>query len=869
MAGFRKIALDLSEFFDLSLDMMCIATPQGDILACNQAFLDGGNRTAEEVAQLNYISLIHPDDLSDFMRSMERMARGEAIPLLAFRYQHKDGHYIHSEWSCQPREGLLYASGRDVTQRVESEVRLAEATQRYQTLARLAPVGIFLSDTEGRNLYSNQHMQTILGMGAEKIAGYGWISALCPDRHDEVKASLGTVEGIHATFNAEHELVRPDGDSRWIRSAAGPVRDSAGNLTGYIGVLEDITERRLAQDKLEAAKQRYETLARLAPVGIFLSAVDGDNVYANEKLREINELKASESDGLAWMDRIHPEDRAAFTRKMQETVARRNVFRHEYRLKMPDGRVKWVQSTAEPQFDSSGAMAGYIGTVEDITQRRQARHLMSLAGRIAKIGGWELDVSTQELEMSDEILAILEAPPGSAFELDRVLEVYAEPMRAEVKEKLRQAMESGKPFDYEAEITTFKGTRKYIHVAGETEMADGRCVRLSGVIQDITERMAAKRSERAANDKLRLLFERAPLGLALHRLGGEYVQSNPAYGKILGMTDEQARGTNALEMILPEYADAVESVYKTLMDKRSYGPIRTEMRRPDGSTVLTVSNGVMVRDANGDEYVWSMVEDITLSREIERTRAEHERELETANRALQESNREIEEFTYAASHDLKEPLRTIIGFCELLEEDVKAGDAKAIAEDMRIIRGGATRMQRLVNDLLALSRSGKQVLNIAAVPLDDCVRQAKVDLGRQLEQSMADLQCDDMPVVSVDAEHVTRVLQNLIGNALKYQPKGRRPVIRITAVERDGMCEVRVSDNGIGIDAKYHDKVFEAFKRLHGQSEYEGSGIGLAICRKTIERHGGTIRVESEPGNGSTFIFTLPLAEQLAEVSHG
>jgi signal transduction histidine kinase len=180
---------------------------------------------------------------------------------------------------------------------------------------------------------------------------------------------------------------------------------------------------------------------------------------------------------------------------------------------------------------------------------------------------------------------------------------------------------------------------------------------------------------------------------------------------------------------------------------------------------------------------------------------------------------------------------------------------------MRVVKEAASRLNRLVQDLLALSRSGKQEINAKPMPLGESFALVRAALHTQISQTGATVTVEELPEVKGDPVHIERVLQNLISNAIKYQPKDANPVIKVFARRQGQMWAIHVQDNGIGIAPEYHDRIFGAFKRLHGQHEYEGSGIGLAICKKTIERHGGTIRVESAPGKGSAFIFTLPATD--------
>jgi signal transduction histidine kinase len=255
----------------------------------------------------------------------------------------------------------------------------------------------------------------------------------------------------------------------------------------------------------------------------------------------------------------------------------------------------------------------------------------------------------------------------------------------------------------------------------------------------------------------------------------------------------------------------------------------------------------------------------TLNYAIERQRVQQElqssrlaqlRQQERLNRELAERNKDLEEFAYVASHDLQEPLRKMISFGDLLERDLGEQISEKVMRDLQFIRGAAERMRNLVGDLLALSRVGQPLQQRQQLSLDHCVDSALDVLQGYIEKTGAAIERDALPEVWGEPLILTQLYQNLISNAIKFCDNGP-PRIRITAEQADGCWVFGVADRGIGIKPEYVDQIFRPFQRLHSPGEYDGSGIGLAICRKAVERHGGEIWVESEPERGSHFKFRL------------
>jgi signal transduction histidine kinase len=237
--------------------------------------------------------------------------------------------------------------------------------------------------------------------------------------------------------------------------------------------------------------------------------------------------------------------------------------------------------------------------------------------------------------------------------------------------------------------------------------------------------------------------------------------------------------------------------------------------------------------------------------------------LERQARELMRSNAELQQFAYVASHDLQEPLRMISSYTQLLQRRYGDRFDKEAREFMDFVVDGATRMKQLIEDILAYSRIGTRGRDFRAVESGSALKKALVNLRGSIEAVGANVTSESLPPVEGDEPQLVQLFQNLIGNALKFT--ATQPAqIHVSAAEKGAEWEFAVRDNGIGIDPQYFERIFMVFQRLHGKGEYPGTGIGLAICKKVIDRHGGQIRVESEPGQGSTFFFTLPRKGGLA-----
>jgi PAS domain S-box-containing protein len=334
---------------------------------------------------------------------------------------------------------------------------------------------------------------------------------------------------------------------------------------------------------------------------------------------------------------------------------------------------------------------------------------------------------------------------------------------------------------------------------------------------------------------------------------------NGIAARLTGWTQSQAQGrklTEVLILVNEETRETVESpVDRALRDGVIVGLANhTMLIARDGIARPIDDSAAPIRDANGN-----IVGVVLVFRDVT-GRRESEAQLHRLNQALRRTNQDLQQFSYAASHDLKEPLRTVTNYLQLIRSrysgkvlDQQAGQLFDVAVS------GAQRMHALVEALLEYSRAGEVAdATLEPVPVDKVVGEAITHLQSSISETSADVSLGPLPVVTANPLYLTQVFENLIGNALKYRSK-QPPHVSITAAEGAHDWTFSVEDNGIGIAPEYQAQIFGIFKRLHGD-EYPGTGIGLATCKKIVDRHGGTIRVESELGKGSRFSFTLPKA---------
>jgi PAS domain S-box-containing protein len=396
------------------------------------------------------------------------------------------------------------------------------------------------------------------------------------------------------------------------------------------------------------------------------------------------------------------------------------------------------------------------------------------------------------------------------------------------------------------------GSRTTIYHKATFNGPDGQIAGLIGTIIDVTGRKQAKRALRESEERFRQTFELAGSGIAHVDLQGRFLRANRALCRMLGYDTAELAALTVKDVSHPDDRNLTDPDRGRLHSGETESAhFEKRYRRKDGTTVWADLTVAVARDAEGrPQYEIAIFDDIT-----ERKAAD--RELQEAHDELSRSNAELEQFAYVASHDLQEPLRMVASYTQLLGKrygDRLEGDAK---EFMAYIVDGAGRMKQLIEDLLAYSRVGTRGRDFKPVKLEAVIARARTNLRAAMEESGAQLTHDALPEVEADEPQLVQLMQNLVGNAIKFRAAAS-PQIHVSAVERENEYEIAVKDNGIGIEPQYFERIFMVFQRLHDKGQYPGTGIGLAICKKVVDRHGGRIWLDSAPGRGSSFHFTLP-----------
>lgn len=562
------------------------------------------------------------------------------------------------------------------------------------------------------------------------------------------------------------------------------------------------------------------------------------------------------------------------------------VTNEEWVTQMPDGSLVHCLCNAAPIRDASGAVTGGIVTWRDVTdrvgmvqalreseerERARAAELQAIMDAVPAVVWIAHDPESRTITGSRASYELLNmpygvnlsktAPPGEAPDHFRVFAGGREiaPRDLPVQRAAREGLVLR---DVELDVVFDDGTTKRIF-GHATPLKDGRG-RPRGAVAafiDISDRVAAEEERR----RLTAILEATSDLVSFSDPSGKILYLNAAAREALGIpADADLQELNLAQAYPPEARHIIEEEAMPVAASKGSWRGETVIRSRRGQRTPVSEVLIAHKDDSGEiRYFSTVARDIT-----ERKLAEES--LKRVAQELARSNAELEQFAYVASHDLQEPLRMITGYLQLISRRYKGQIDKDADEFIDYAVEGSRRMQQLITDLLAYSRVGTRGKALQPTELGRVLESALANLRHAVESSGAAVTSEPLPVVQGDSVQLIQLLQNLIGNAIKFRRNGIPPRIHVSAQEEDGTWHVRVQDNGIGMDRQYWQRVFIIFQRLHTRESYPGTGIGLAICQKIVERHGGRIWVESESGAGSTFHFTLlPVSSSHHEERNG
>jgi PAS domain S-box-containing protein len=748
----------------------------------------------------------------------------------------------------------------DLSERKDSEAR-------YRGLLEAAPDAMVVVNVAGEIVLLNVRAEKEFGYNRDELLGQK-VKNIIPEGFAERIIADGTrsaAEALAQQIGTGIELIgrRKDGSDFPIELMLSPLESTEGILV--TAAIRDISVRKTAETHLAQMEGRYRGLLEAAPDAMVVVNVAGEIVLLN--VRAEKEFGYSRDELLGQkVKNIIPEGFAERiiadgTRSAAEALAQQIGTGIELIGRRKDGSDFPIELMLSPLESTEGILV--TAAIRDISVRKTAEtHLAQMEGRYRGLLEAAPDAMVVVNVAGEIVLLNVRAEKEFGYSRDELLgqkvkniipEGFAERIIADgtrsAAEALAQQIGTG------IELIGRRKNRSEFPIElmlSPLESTEG--VLVTAAIRDISVRKAAETHLAQMEGRYRGLLEAAPDAMVVVNVAGEIVLLNARAEKEFGYSRDELLGQK-VKNIIPEgfaeriIADGTRSAAEALAQQIGTG-IELIGRRKDGSefpieimlSPLESAEGILVTAA---------IRDIS----VRKSSDEH---LVKTVAELKRSNDELQQFAYVSSHDLQEPLRMVSSYTQLLAKRYKGRLDSDADEFIAFAVDGCNRMQGLIQDLLAYSRAGSNGKALREISGEDALKAALTNLRAAMEQSGAVVTNDSLPAIRTDETQLTQIFQNLVGNAIKYR-RAESPQVHISASKNGGNEWIfSVRDNGLGIDPQYFDRIFILFQRLHGRDEFEGTGIGLAICKKVLERLGGRIWVESQPEKGSTFYFALP-----------
>lgn len=890
--------------------------PDGRLDYINPAWLAWTGEAQDRVLAHGRIDSIHPDDQHATRAAWAHaLVRREAFSI-EFRVRFADGAW---HWVSDHGEPLLDKDGKlqgfvgscfDLQKDKTAAAEIAASEARFRGLVEQSQVGVYLV-RDGRIRYANPCLESWLGYGSGELVDAQVTAVIHPDDRALVAERLRQRESGEVEFmQYQCRGLRRDGHA--FPAEVYGTRIEHEGRPAIIGTVLNLTERERDQAALKAAAEVVEA----SPTVLFrwLAEPGWPVVYVSEN---VDRWGYRAADMLApdfrFIDLVHPGDLERIAAEVEAHLeAGRNEYAQEYRLRSADGSYLWIEDLTSVHRDDDGQVTCIEGLVTDIGQRRKLERRDHLrADALTRLTRGEPFTTVLEAI----VLAVEAASPGwrcsilladddgrhlrtgaapslpefynravdgvaigegagscgtAAYRSARVVveDVMCDPLWADYRELCaRAAFRACWSEPVVAADGRVLGTFGVYHAEPAAPTADDietitHAAQLASLALERERRDRALRESEArfreVADNVRDVF------WVFDWRSRRLLFVSSAYERIWRRPCAAAQADHG-EWINSLHPDDVAAASRPLLelDEEALRLRQYRIINGDGDIRWISDKAVVIRNDAGEVVrVVGIAEDITARRlaeeEIRALNAELEARVEQRTAQLAAANKELETFAYSVSHDLKAPLRGIDGYSHLLVEDYAAqldDEGKLFVGN---IRAGVKQMGRLIDDLLAYSRIERRALQQVDVNIADILRGILRERMQELESGPARIEVD-VPdiVVKADPDGLAQALRNLVDNALKYSRASSPPEIRIAARDDGDRCHITVQDNGIGFEMKFHDRIFEIFQRLQRAEDYAGTGVGLAIVRKAMQRMGGRVWAESAPGEGATFHLEL------------
>lgn len=670
------------------------------------------------------------------------------------------------------------------------------------------------------------------------------------------------------------ELPPLDGAPKgWVEVTINPIRDSQNLIRGAACYSRDITKAKLYEQAITDTNQKLKTAQQIAKLGYWERDLKTNEFHWSDEVSVILNLPAFKKKTTLedFMQIVHPDDVQTLKNNYINFQTKPSTTL-EYRIVLPNGMVKYLLIKGNFINDVNGIPIKVEGTLQDVTETKLAELAVKESEQRFRI----------MFEKAPLGIALIDSYTGHIYNVNEKFAAIAGRTIEELKtinwmsithpEDIQEDLYNMQLLN-EKKIPGFSMQKRYIKPDGSyvwiqmsivpMEHKEGENPRHLCMIEDITQLKENIRAIELSNERFNLVAKATNDAIwDWDLVTNKVIRLGTGLEKYFGYNSETASVDNDfwLRCVHPDDLPLVLASRQQVLDDPSKTNWSDEywFLKANGQYAYVYDKGYIIRNHEGKAIrMIGATQDITEQKRADLMLKELNSKLEKRAFELEQSNAELERFAYVASHDLQEPLRMVSSFLQLFEKKYKNQIDETADKYIHFAVDGAERMKRLIQDLLKYSRAGRSQDELGSTDMNQVAAEVVTTFEPEIRERNATIKTGHLPVLPRTRKvQMVQLLQNIISNALKYN-NSKNPLIQIDATETEDHWQITIKDNGIGFDEKYADKVFMIFQRLHHKEEFSGTGIGLAICKKIMELHGGQIRVESEPGKGSIFYLTF------------
>jgi len=865
-----EVAMDIARLgyweLDESISEIILSKQVAEILG-----LSSSNNTLD---YKKFIASIHEDDRDRFDKAIRDVFTDTEYFDQTYRIISLNGdiRFINHKgiivYNDTVGKHTLESMVQDITERIRIEQALTASEKKYRDIFELSPLPQWIySIASFRILDVNQAAITHYGytrsefleMTVKDLRPEGEVARLIEAA--KVKPSPGTVS------YGQWKHRKKDGSMMMVEISGHEI--DYNGIQALLVVSNDITERIRKDNELQATNQRLEAAQKIARLGYWQhDFVSGEFYWSNEMYRMFDYKPGEITPNFeAALERIPKEEHPMFVPIVERARKTDGIFEIQHSIITRSGERRTVVGRGNYSFNEKGEVVFGTGTVQDITHIRQIEStLQSHKQQLELIYNnvtdsiFLLDVVGERFLFRSVNNSFLQT---TGLREEQVVGLFADDVIPEqswsiVLAKYREAISDKKRVQWE-EVTRYPTGIKY-GIVSITPIFDEKevCTMLLGSVHDITATREAAAELMEMNERFLHASKATSDAIWDWDIKSNSLQWGESYEQLTGFSINDLNLTSWENRIHPDDRARInESIYAVVNSDETNWQDEYRYLHRDGHYIFISDRGVVLRDAEGKPYrMIGAMQNISHLKETEIILKNLNQSLERRAAELAESNEELERFAYVASHDLQEPLRMVSSFLQLLENKYKE---KLDADALRYIHfavDGANRMKRLINDLLEYSRLDTRSELEETTDMNEIMNEISQNVTTVTSKNIL-LSWDELPVLYKSSRtQLYQLMQNLVSNAVKYNDK-QTPEVSIYVNENDYEYIFQVRDNGIGIDNRFFEKVFIIFQRLHNQSDYSGTGIGLSICKKIVERHGGRMWIDSAEGHGSVFYFSI------------